>query len=152
MLWKNLQQGAHPIRDGDQTCQHCFKRYEDFITAFSDSGNTGDIFVPEAETISDLNRWVHGVHWCFTFEAPPVVFFNDKEKLTQKGSKAKSKVLLQSKLDQGSALSLGELITLDPIGTIVMTALNVWKAWGMPTKCLHLIKSTYNSWHCCQRT
>lgn len=37
MLQKDLHQGARPIRDADQICQHCFKRYKDLFSAFSDS-------------------------------------------------------------------------------------------------------------------
>lgn len=56
------------------------------------------------------------------------MFFKDKEKLMQRGSRAKLKALLQSKFDRrGSVLFLGEPVDLNPQGTLLMTALNGWE-------------------------
>lgn len=111
-------------------------------------GDTSNIFIPEEETISELNRYME-----FTdvspLRSPLPCSSKTKKNFSKKEAERNRK---QSKFDQGSALLLGEPTALDPQGTVVTTALNGWETWGKRMKSLHLIKSAYNSWHCCQRT
>lgn len=110
--------------------------------------DTGDIFIPEEETISKLNRYME-----FTDVSPLRCPLSCSSKTKKNFSKKEAeRNRKQSKFDQGSVLFLGEPTALGPQGTVLTTALNGRETWGKPTKSLHLIKSAYNSWHCCQQT
>lgn len=110
--------------------------------------DTGDIFIPEEETISQLSRYMEFTD-ISTLRSPLSCSSKTKKNFSKKEAERNCK---QSKFDQGSALFLGELTALDPQGTVLTTALNGRETWGKPTKSLHLIKSAYNFWHCCQQT
>lgn len=48
MLRKALQSKSGS--NGDQICRHCFKRYADLVSAFSDSGDADNVFIHEEDS------------------------------------------------------------------------------------------------------
>ena len=58
LLRRVLKQDAPSFQEGDQICQHCFKRYKDMVSSYPDSGAAGDAFVPEEETVGEMNKFL----------------------------------------------------------------------------------------------